>query len=122
MSDSALFKTTIPNERPEKRVFAGKDKVRIAAVQAPQIVFNKEKSITIAIEKIKEASENGADLVAFSESYIPCYAAYYNSGFDSNVDEWMQWNIGLQDNSIVIPSYDTDRLCEACKKYNVCYA
>ena len=119
MSDNALFKTTIPNERPEKRVFAGKDKVRIAAVQAPQIVFNKEKSITIAIEKIKEASENGADLVAFSESYIPCYAAYYNSGFDSNVDEWMQWNIGLQDNSIVIPSYDTDRLCEACKKYNV---
>ena len=31
----------------------------------------------------------------------------------------MQWNIGLQDNSIVILSYDTDRLCEACKKYNV---
>lgn len=119
MADSALFKTTIPNEKPDKRVFAGKEKVRIAAVQAPQIVFNKEKSIDIAIQKIKEASENGAELVAFSESYLPCYAAYYASGFACNVDEMMQWNLGLVDNSIVIPSHDTDRIAEACKMYHV---
>ena len=119
MKDSALFKTTVPKEKPDKRIFGGREKVRIAAVQAPQIVFNKEKSIDIAVEKIKEASENGADLVAFSESYIPCFAAYYNSSFSSDIEELKQWNLGLQNNSIVIPSDDTDRICAACKKYHV---
>ena len=29
------------------------------------------------------------------------------------------WNIGLQDNSIVIPSDDTDRIGQACKEAHV---
>lgn len=106
-------------EKPNKQIMGGKEKVRVAAIQAPQIVFNKEKSIDIAIAKIKEAAANGAELVAFSESYIPVFGPYYSSTYNSNSEEWALWNIGLQKNSIVIPSEDTDRLCQACRDAGV---
>ena len=44
----------IMSEKPNKKILGGKEKVRVAAIQAPQIVFNKEKSIDIAIAKIKD--------------------------------------------------------------------
>ncbi len=106
-------------EKPNKQILGGKEKVRVAAVQAPQIVFNKEKSIDIAIQKIKEAAANGAELVAFSESYIPVFGPYYSATYNSKSDEWALWNFGLQKNSIVIPSEDTDRLCQACRDAGV---
>lgn len=106
-------------EKPNKQIMGGKEKVKVAAIQAPQIVFNKEKSIDIAIAKIKEAAANGAELVAFSESYIPVFGPYYSSTYNSNSEEWALWNIGLQKNSIVIPSEDTDRLCQACRDAGV---
>ncbi len=109
----------IMNTKPNKQVLGGKEKVRVAAIQAPQIVFNKEKSIDIAIEKIKEAAANGAELVAFSESYIPVFGPYYSSTYNSIGEEWALWNMGLQKNSIVIPSEDTDRLCQACRDAGV---
>lgn len=119
ISAKPLFNTTIPKDKPDKSVLGGHEKIRVACIQAPQIVFNKEKSIDIACKRIKEAAENGAQLVAFSESYIPVYASYYNSAFDNDFDEWMQWNMGLQENSIVIPSEDTDRIGEACRDAGV---
>ena len=109
----------IMSEKPNKKILGGKEKVRVAAIQAPQIVFNKEKSIDIAIAKIKEAAANGAELVAFSESYIPVFGPYYSSTYNSNSEEWAIWNIGLQKNSVVIPSEDTDRLCQACRDAGV---
>lgn len=109
----------VSKEKPYKEVLGGKEKVRVACIQAPQIVFNKHKSIEIACKRIKEAAENGADLVAFSETYIPVFPAYYSSAFDSNLDEWTLWNIGLQDNSIVIPSDDTDIIGAACRDAGV---
>lgn len=78
----------IMSEKPNKKILGGKEKVRVAAIQAPQIVFNKEKSIDIAIAKIKEAAANGAELVAFSESYIPVFGPYYSSTYNSNSEEW----------------------------------
>lgn len=107
------------NVKPDKRIFGGRDKVRVAAIQAPQIVFNKEKQIEIACQRIKEAAANGAELVAFSETYIPVFPAYYTGGYESDKEEWALWNIGLQDNSIVIPSDDTDRIAQACKEAHV---
>lgn len=109
----------ISTVKPDKKLLGGHEMIKVAAIQAPQIVFNKEKSIDIACKKIKEAAENGAKLVAFSESYIPVFAAYYSSTYNSKADEWALWNIGLQKNSIVIPSDDTDRICQACKEAGV---
>ncbi|MBE3569979.1 MAG: hypothetical protein IMW92_07635 [Bacillales bacterium] len=77
----------IRNQKLDKSVFGGHETVRVAAVQAPQIVFNKEKSIEVACQRIKEAGANGAKLVAFSETYIPVFPAYYKAGYASQIDE-----------------------------------
>ena len=114
-----LDNSTVPSKKPFKGILGGREMVRVACIQAPQIVFNKEKSIETACARIREAGEHGAQLVAFSETYIPCYAAYYDGGFDNSMDEWMEWNMGLQQNSIVIPSEDTDRIGAACRDAGV---
>ena len=110
---------TLKNYKPEKRPMAGKKFVRVACVQAPQVVFNKWKQIEVACKYIKEAGEKGVELVAFSETYIPVFPAYYTGGYESNVEEWRLWNIGLQDNSIVVPSDETDAIGKACKEAGV---
>lgn len=109
----------ISEKKINKPVLGGREKVRVAAVQASQIVFNKEKSIEKACKMIKEAGANGADLVAFSETYIPVFPAYYTGGFESDMEEWALWNIGLQDNSIVVPSDDTEVIGNACREAGV---
>jgi len=109
----------VGSKKLDKSVFGGNRTVRVAAIQAPQIVFNKEKSIEIACEKIKEAGANGAKLVAFSETYIPVFPAYYKAGYASQIDEWAEWNIALQDNAIAIPSEETDAIGRACKEAGV---
>ncbi|WP_248892106.1 hypothetical protein [Bacillus methanolicus] len=48
----------IRNEKLNKSVFGGHDTVRVAAIQAPKIVFNKEKSIEVACNRIKDAGAN----------------------------------------------------------------
>lgn len=110
---------SISKTKIDKKVMGGLDKVRVAAIQAPQIVFNKEKSIEIACARIKEAGANGAQLVAFSETYIPTYPAYYTGGFSNQLEEWAFWNISLQDHSIAIPSEETEILGNACKEAGV---
>ncbi|MEJ9210606.1 carbon-nitrogen hydrolase family protein [Bacillus smithii] len=109
----------IRNQKLDKSVFGGHETVRVAAVQAPQIVFNKEKSIEVACQRIKEAGANGAKLVAFSETYIPTYPAYYTGGFSNQIDEWAVWNVALQDHSIAIPSEDTEIIGKACRDAGV---
>ncbi|MFH1327619.1 MAG: carbon-nitrogen hydrolase family protein [Candidatus Bathyarchaeota archaeon] len=105
--------------RVNKKLLGGNEKVRVAAIQASQIVFNKDKSIDKAVKMMKKAGAKGAKLVAFSETYLPAYPAYYTCGFESPMGEWMTWIDGLQDNSIVIPSEDTDIIGEACKEADV---
>lgn len=109
----------IGKSKVDKKVMGGYDKVRVAAIQAPQIVFNKEKSVEVACKKIKEAGANGAQLVAFSETYIPTFPAYYTGGFSSDIEEWAFWNTSLQDHSIAIPSEETEVIGRACREAGV---
>ncbi|WP_406677801.1 carbon-nitrogen hydrolase family protein [Moorella sp. ACPs] len=109
----------VNTQKINKKVMGGKEKVRVAAIQASQIVFNKEKSIQKACRLIKEAGANGAELVAFSETFIPVYPAYYTGGWESPLEEWMAWNVNLQDHSVVIPSEDTEIIGQACREAGV---
>ena len=99
-----------------KRILGGREKVRVAAVQAAPVFMNKEKTIEKACGLIKEAGKNGAELVVFSEAFIPAYPAYYTVGYETNPHEWTEYMIALQDNSVVIPSEDTKVLGEATKE------
>jgi nitrilase len=54
-----------------KLVSARHETIHVATIQAPQMVFNKEKSIKVVCKKIKETGEIGAKLVVFPKNYIP---------------------------------------------------
>jgi len=99
-----------------KKILGGREKVKVAVVQASPVFMDKEKTIQKACGLIEEAGRNGAELVSFSESFIPVYPAYYTVGYETPPHEWTDYMIALQDNSVVIPSQDTQVLGEAAKK------
>ena len=99
----------------EKKVLGGKDKVKVAVVQTPPVFLDKEKTLAKACEKIVEAGNNGAELINFAETFIPTYP-YWGAGWEVGGEDWAIANISLQENSVVIPSDDTEILCEAARK------
>ena len=92
-----------------------KDTCRIAVVQAGPVMFNKDATIEKACKEIIEAGNKGAELIVFPESYIPCYPFGLTFGFTvGNRDKYgrLDWKV-YYDNSVVVPSEDTDRLADA---------
>lgn len=98
--------------QPAKKVLGGRKKVRVAVVQTPPIFLDKEKTIDRACQKIGVAANNGAELIVFTESWIPGYP-YWSEHWDSEVKRWASVRAQYYDNAIIIPSEDTDRLCAA---------
>ena len=109
----------IKKQTSVNKFLGGREKVRVAVIQAASNVFNKEKLITKACRMIKEAGANGAELVAFRECFIPVFPQIYNPGFDCDASMQERWAIGLSDNSIVVGSEDTIRIGEACRDAGV---
>ncbi|MGH7908727.1 MAG: carbon-nitrogen hydrolase family protein [Thermodesulfobacteriota bacterium] len=99
-----------------KKILGGREKVKVAVVQASPVFMDKQKTIEKACDLIKDAGKNGAELIAFSEAFIPGYPAYYTVGYETNPHEWTDYMIALQDNSVVIPSKDTEILGQAAKE------
>jgi len=62
---------------------------------------------------ISEAAARGAELVVFPEVVIPGYP-YWRGLYP--ISEWTEWMVRYQDNSLRIPSEETDRLCEAARQ------
>ena len=85
------------------KILGGKEKVKVAVVQASPVYMDKGKSIKKACKLIKEAGDNGAELVVFSEAFIPGYPAYYTVGYETPPHDWTDFMLSLQDNSISIP-------------------
>jgi nitrilase len=50
--------------------------VKVAAVHAAPVFLNKRATVAKAVSLIREASRNGAQLVAFPESYIPAFPVW----------------------------------------------
>jgi len=99
-----------------KPVLGGREKVKVAAVQAAPVFFNKEKTLEKACRLTAEAGSRGAELIVFSEAFIPGYPAYFTCGQATSANKLITYNLGLQDNAILIPSDDTDRLAEAAHR------
>ena len=103
-----------------RQVLGGRDSVKVAAVQAAPVFMDTQATVEKACRLIKQAGTEHADLVAFSETFIPGYPCYYTGGFDSPAPEWLDYNIALQDNAIVIPGDETVALGEAARQAG-CY-
>ena len=98
-----------------RKVLGGREKVKVAVAQAAPVFMDKERTLEKACLVIKEAGDNGAELVAFPEAFIPGYPAYYTIGYETPPHDWTDFMIALQDNSIVIPGDDTEMLAEAAR-------
>ena len=98
--------------QPAQKVLGGRKKVRVAIVQTPPVFFDREKTIDRACQKIEVAARNGAELIVFTEAWIPGYP-YWSEHWDSDLTRWASVRAQYYDNAVIIPSEDTDRLCAA---------
>lgn len=95
-----------------------KNTCRIALVQASPVMFDKTATTDAAIRAIEEAANNGAELIVFPESYIPCYPYGMTFGFtvgartQAGREDWKRY----YDASVVVPGPETERLGEAAKE------
>ncbi len=91
-------------------------KFRAAAVQAAPVFLDLGASIEKAISLIAEAASNGAQLVAFGETWLPGYP--WQIWLDSPA--WaMQFTQRYHDNSLVYGSPEAERLMQAAKKHSI---
>lgn len=97
-----------------------KDTCRIALVQAEPVLFDKEACLAKALEYIKEASENKAELIVFPELFIPGYPIGMNFGFSMGKrteDGRCDWK-RYYDASLLAGDSEFERLSAAAKAAN----
>lgn len=91
---------------------ASHPKYKVAAVQAAPIFLDLDASIDKAISLIREASRQGAKLIAFPETWLPGYPWFI--WLDSPA--WgMQFIQRYHDNSLIYGSPQADRISKAAK-------
>ncbi|TKI58727.1 carbon-nitrogen hydrolase family protein [Brevibacillus antibioticus] len=95
--------------------------VRVAVVQAASVIMNREASTEKAVSLTLEAGEKGAKIVVFPEAFIPAYprGLTFGTKVGSRSPEGRKDWFRYWDNSIVVPSEETDKLGEAARKAGV---
>ena len=93
---------------------------QIASVQKAQSFLDKDKTIQLAVEAVQEAAGNGAELVVFTEAFIPGYPTWIwrlRPGGDWNTSEELHHR--LLNNAVNVDADDLMPLYEAAKKHQV---
>ena len=93
----------------------------MGVAQARPAVLDLDRSVDKACFWIGEAGKRGVRLLAFPEAWIPCYPLWCDGG------TFARWGNGeakriharLLENSLVIPSAQAARLCEAARQSGV---
>ena len=85
--------------------------VRVAAVQSPSL-GNAAQATDRAVELIAEAGSKGADLVAFSETWLPGYPFFAFGGYLETLGD----RAAYLEQSIVVPGPESERLCAAARQ------
>ncbi len=93
---------------------------KLAIVQKPPAFLDKQKTIDLAVANVEEAAANGADLVVFSEAFIPGYPAWIwrlRPGGDWGLSEELHQR--LLRNAVNVDSDDLAPLFEAARKHEL---
>jgi aliphatic nitrilase len=91
-------------------------KFKVAGVQAAPIFLDAQATVDKGIKLIKEAASNGADLIAFPETWIPGYPWWIWLGSPA----WgMQFVQRYHANSLSVNSPEVSRLLEAARDNNI---
>ena len=89
---------------------------RVAAAQATPVFLDRVATVQKACDLIAEAGRNGARLVAFPESFIPCYPDWVWSLPSGENDQLAELYAEFVAQSVTIPGPDTQKLCEAARE------
>ena len=92
------------------------NKFKAATVQTSPVFLNAEKTINKAITFIKEASENGAQLIAFPEVFVSGYP-YWN--WIMTPVQGSKWYEKLYKSAITADGSEVKRICDAAKEFNI---
>lgn len=93
---------------------------KIAIVQKAPVFLDKEKTIESAVTMVEEAANNGAQLIVFTEAFIPGYPSWVwrlRPGTDWNTSEELHHR--LLKNAINVDSDDLLPLYTAAKNHQV---
>ena len=92
------------------------NKFKAAAVQTSPVFLNAEKTIDKAIAFVKEAADNGAQLIAFPEVFVSGYP-YWN--WIMTPVQGSKWYEKLYKIAITADGSEVKRLCDAAKEFNI---
>ena len=92
------------------------NKFKAAAVQTSPVFLNAEKTIDKAITFIKEAAENGSQLIAFPEVFVSGYP-YWN--WIMTPVQGSKWYEKLYKSAISADGSEVKRICAAAKEFNI---
>jgi predicted amidohydrolase len=84
----------------------------LAALQAAPVLFDREASTEKACRLIADAAQQGADVAAFGETWLPGYPFFV---FSPATPLWWQAAAEYLANAVEAPSPTTDRLCAAAR-------
>lgn len=90
--------------------------VRVAAVQAAPVFLDTQRSLDKLARMVGEASENGAELVAFGETFLPGFPTW--CGVMPPIDQH-DLHKQLVEQSIVVPGPECRRLGEIARENDV---
>lgn len=93
---------------------------RIAVVQWAPVMLDREQTIARAVDHIDEAVAQGAQLVVFSEAFIPGYPAWVwrlRPGGDWGLSETL--HARLLEQAVDLQRGDLDPLCAAARRHGV---
>src|SRR6266487_2098689 len=87
--------------KPADKVLGGRSSVKVAVVQTPPVYLDREKSVDRACQKIHEAASHGAELIAFTETWLAGYP-YWGEGWESKLQNWIPVRVQFYDQALLI--------------------
>ncbi len=94
----------------------GRKEFRVAAVQATPSYFDRDATLDIVAAEIAAAGADGADLVVFSESFVPGYPDWVWRHTPGHDDEWYE---RFQDQAVDMSGAALDKACAAAEAAGV---
>ena len=88
------------------------EKVKVAVAQVAPVFMDKEATIDKACRAMEEAGRNDAELIVFSETFIPGYPYWRGT---NPISRWSENQIEYMKNAISVPSQDTEILGDSAK-------
>jgi nitrilase len=89
--------------------------VRLAAVQAAPVWLDRSGTIQKACRLIEEAADNGAHIVGFPETFIPCYPDWYH-WFMPRSAQSLDFHKSLFKNAVEVPGPTVETIGAAARK------